>query len=114
MLHRLCQAAAFLVASAGLALAAVPAPPASTKKPVTDSYFGVPVVDPYRWLEDPADAAVDAWSRAQNDYARAYLDALPVRAPLKARLAKLIKATSPEYRALRVSRDGIFAIYSDP
>jgi prolyl oligopeptidase len=114
MLHRLCHAAALLIASAGLALAAAPAPPASPSKPVTDSYFGVPVVDPYRWLEDPADAAVSAWSRAQNDYTRAYLDALPVRAALKARLGKLIKATSPEFRALRVSRDRIFAIYSDP
>ena len=53
---------------------------------VTDSYHGVTVRDPYRWLEDAADPKVQAWTRAQNARTRTYLDARPNRAQIKARL----------------------------
>ena len=52
-------------------------PPTTPKKPVTDVYHGVKVVDPYRWLENGNDAAVQKWDREQNKYARHYLDKLP-------------------------------------
>ena len=39
-------------------------------RPVTDTYHGVKVVDPYRWLETDEDPEVKAWSDAENAYAR--------------------------------------------
>ena len=53
------------------------APPPTEKKPVTDELQGVKVVDDYRWLEDWSNAKVQAWSEAQNTYARSMLDKLP-------------------------------------
>ncbi|MEI9897353.1 MAG: hypothetical protein WDN28_26720 [Chthoniobacter sp.] len=40
--------------------------PPTEKKPVTDEYHGVKVVDDYRWLEDAGTPAVKAWTDAQN------------------------------------------------
>src|ERR1044071_181567 len=55
------------------------APPATDRKPVTDTYHGDSVADDYRWLEDAKSKEVQQWSDAQNAYARAYLDKLPGR-----------------------------------
>src|SRR4030095_8351625 len=49
------------------------------KKPVTDEYQGVKVQDDYQWLEKDDDPAVKAWSDAQNQRTRKYLDKLPDR-----------------------------------
>src|SRR6476469_7077837 len=56
---------------------------------VVDAYHGTPVADPYRWLEDAASPETVAWVAAQNAQTRAYLDASPIRARLKARLTAL-------------------------
>jgi prolyl oligopeptidase len=105
-------AALFAAASVNLAFAA--SPPATEKHAVSDKFFGVTVSDPYRWLEDNSSAKGRAWNEAQNTYTRAYLDALPVRESLKAKLTTMIKATSPEYSRLTPAGDRIFAIYNDP
>src|SRR5580700_4163341 len=47
------------------------------KKPVTDDYGGIKVVDDYRWLESAADPDVRQWSSSQNARTRSYLDQLP-------------------------------------
>jgi prolyl oligopeptidase len=90
------------------------APPPAEKLSVTDTFFGVEVADPYRWLEDATNPKVDEFNKTQNAVAREYLDALPVRAPIKAKLERLIRATSPEFRSVRATRDRLFAIYNDP
>ena len=41
---------------------------ATPKKPVTDTYQGVQVVDDYRWLENSGDPAVRQWAEAQNKF----------------------------------------------
>src|SRR5215471_12472545 len=89
-------------------------PPATPKKPVTDVYHGVTVVDDYRWLEDVTDPAVRAWSAEQNRYARSYLDALPARASLYERLKELLSYPSPRYFSLAYRRDVLFAIKRQP
>src|SRR6266849_4790089 len=76
-------------------------PPATPKKPVTDVYHGVSVTDDYRWLENYSDPAVRAWSEAQNQYARKYLDALPLRATLYDELKRLYSQPSPRYSSLQ-------------
>lgn len=52
------------------------APPDTPKRPVTDKYHGVEVVDPYRWLENAKDPEVRKWSDAQCECLR--LLALPL------------------------------------
>jgi len=108
------RAAAAFFAAAVVNLALAASPPATEKQAVTDTFFGVTVSDPYRWLEDNASAKGREWNEAQNAYTRAYLDALPVRETLKARLTTMIKATSPEYSRLTPAGQRIFAIYNDP
>jgi prolyl oligopeptidase len=81
--------------------------------PVTDTYHGVTVTDPYRWLEDADDPRVRAWNRAQTVRARSYLDGLSVRAPIKARLAALVTATSPTFSGLAPRPGALFAKLED-
>ena len=66
----------------GTARAGDPGAPASPQQPVTDTYHGVTVSDPYRWLEDPHSGPVRDWSEAQDKRTRTYLDGLPQRAPI--------------------------------
>lgn len=56
----------------------------------SDTYFGVTVHDPYRWLEDGKSPEVKKWLKAQNHLARGFLDALPGRAALARRYAELL------------------------
>ena len=41
-------------------------PPDTPKKPITDEYRGVKVVDNYRWLDNADDPVVKKWTEAQN------------------------------------------------
>lgn len=70
---------------------ALPAYPATATVDVVDSPFGEPVRDPYRWLENDVrvDTRVRDWVSEQNALSRAYLEALPGRAAIKARMTEL-------------------------
>ncbi|HSN00751.1 MAG TPA: prolyl oligopeptidase family serine peptidase [Rudaea sp.] len=52
-------------------------PPTAPVRQVTDDYFGTKVVDNYRWMENLKDSQMQRWMKAQADYTRATLDALP-------------------------------------
>jgi prolyl oligopeptidase len=93
---------------------AVGGPPTTPKKPVTDTYHGVQVVDDYRWLEDWNDPAVKAWSEAQNAHARSVLDGLPAVAVVRERLTALMTGTGVEYTHLQHRGGAFFAIRHDP
>ena len=54
-----------------------------------DDYFGTKVPDPYRWLEDETSADTKAWVDDQNRVTFAYLEKIPYREKLKARLTEL-------------------------
>ncbi len=55
-----------LLACPGLTFAQTPlTPPVAPVKPVTDTYFGTAVVDPYRWMETSTDELL-AYMKAQN------------------------------------------------
>src|SRR6476661_4435435 len=58
-------------------------------RPVTNSYFGIEVIDPYRWMEDAGSTELRDWMKAQSDYARARLDDLPVRKQILEELRRL-------------------------
>jgi prolyl oligopeptidase len=103
----LASAAAVLLAAAvgaPLAWAFDPAPPEALVDLTTESHFGRRLNDPYRWLEDTTAPEVVAWFRAQNDYARRILDALPGRAALHARLAEL-NGSDPHVRDVQMAGD---------
>ena len=63
--------------------------PGSKKVEVVDDYFGTKVADPYRWLEDETSAETKAWIEEQNRVTFGYLDKIPYREKLKARLTQL-------------------------
>lgn len=110
--HRL--ASLFFAVMITMSHAAPPTPPPTPVNPVTDEYHGIKVTDPYRWLEQANDPAVKAWTEAQNTYARAFLDALPDRAGIAARLTEYFAKDTPSHAGL-VTRPGrLFALKFQP
>src|SRR5271155_1298668 len=86
-------ALAFILSGAALTLQAAPlGQPVAPVQPVTDTYFGTPVVDPYRWMENLKSPEVQSWMKAQNDYTRDYLSHLPGREALIKRVESLDNA----------------------
>ena len=88
--------------------------PRTEKKPVVDVYHGDKIVDDYRWLEVAGGSAVKEWSVAQNRHARGYLDALPDRAGIEARLTELFAKESPTYGHLISRPNRLFALEFKP
>ena len=99
-----------------VALAAddLPPIPATPKRPVTDEYQGVKVVDDYRWLENSSDPEVRQWSDAQNTRTRAYLDHVPMRSEIAARLKHLYGDQAPSFSALWERSGVLFALENKP
>jgi prolyl oligopeptidase len=56
---------------------------------VVDDFHGTRVADPYRWLEDAAGADTQAWIAAQRQLSQAFLQAIPDREFIQARLREL-------------------------
>ena len=67
--------------------------PVTRRVDVVEDQFGVPVADPFRWLENDVrvDPAVAAWVAEQNRVTDAYLETLPGRATFAARMAELYR-----------------------
>ncbi|XZN92522.1 MAG: prolyl oligopeptidase family serine peptidase [Microcoleus sp.] len=63
--------------------------PTTRKIDQTDDYHGVPVSDPYRWLENPDSEETQAWVEAQNAVTFGYLQEIPAREKIKQRLTQL-------------------------
>jgi prolyl oligopeptidase len=88
--------------------------PATERKPVTDEYHGEKITDDYRWLEDGDSPAVKAWTTAQNQHTRKFLDALPDRAGIEKQLTALYAKDTPSHSGL-VARPGrLFALKFQP
>ena len=63
--------------------------PETRKDHVVDTFYNVPVEDPYRWLEDDNSEETKEWVKAQNKVTFGYLESLPNREQIKARLTEL-------------------------
>ncbi|MDR2968723.1 MAG: prolyl oligopeptidase family serine peptidase [Tannerellaceae bacterium] len=63
--------------------------PATVKENVKDTYFGVEVADPYRWLENDTSRATLAWVEAENKVTADYLAQIPFRDRIKQRMTEL-------------------------
>src|SRR5215813_10902756 len=103
-----------LALTMGAQTPALPAPPDTPKRPVTDEYHGIQVTDDYRWLENWDDPAVKQWSAAQNARTRAYLDQLPSRPAIQARLETLNSGGSASYYDLEYRAGVLFAMKEQP
>ena len=77
-----------LLAGAVSAQKGIAYPPAK-KVDQTDNYHGISVPDPYRWMEETTSADTQAWIESQNKITSAYLDTIPEREKIKARLTEL-------------------------
>jgi prolyl oligopeptidase len=68
-------------------------PPLPPSRPVTETFFGTSVTDPYRYFENVGDPVVSHFLRSQNAYARAVLGGLgPAREQLFERIKVLDNA----------------------
>lgn len=78
--------------------------PPTRRTQASEVIHGVTVMDPYRWLEDEKSPEVQAWMKAQDDFTRQKLAALPERAAIAARLKELLYLDSlgaPIHRGTR-------------
>jgi len=82
--------------------------PQTRKVDHVDTYHGIAVPDPYRWLEDDNSPETAQWVAAENKVTFGYLEQIPYRAQLKARLEALFNY--PKYGA--PSRKGGFFFFS--
>ena len=74
-------------------------PPVARIEPVSETFHGQSITDPYRWMENPKDAEWEPFMRGQDAYARGVLGAIPGRAELKARISALSGGTAIAYGA---------------
>jgi prolyl oligopeptidase len=63
--------------------------PVTKKGDQVDVYHGTKVADPYRWLEDDNSKATAEWVEAENKVTFPYLEAIPFRAQMQARVKAL-------------------------
>jgi prolyl oligopeptidase len=63
--------------------------PKTEKVDHVDTYHGVAVPDPYRWMEDDNAEKTRVWVEAQNKVTFGYLEKIPQRGAIKDRLTKL-------------------------
>lgn len=63
--------------------------PETRQVEVVDTFFGTPVADPYRWLEDDLDPETRKWIDAQNNLTFDHLNTIPFRKALRERVEKI-------------------------
>ena len=67
-------------------------PPVAPVRNATETFFGQTMTDPYRYMENVKSPDVIDYMRAQSDYARNTLDAIPGRAAMERRINSLADA----------------------
>ncbi|MRD46893.1 prolyl oligopeptidase family serine peptidase [Caenimonas koreensis DSM 17982] len=94
---------------AGVALTAFAAPPVAPVRDTPQTYHGVTLHDPYRYMENVRDPEVKAWLLSQGTFARAALDRIAGRDKLEQRIAQLSAASGDTVRDLiRMPGERIF------
>ena len=89
-------------------------PPQTQISDQVDVIHGVSVKDPYRWLENWEDPAVQDWSRQQNLYARNHLDQLFSVNEIDSRIETLLNSSSESYYSLDWHAGRLFALKQQP
>ena len=75
-------------------VSAAAGPPPTRTVPDVDHVFGLTLPDPYRWMEGAENPGFQAWLKAQGEYTRAQLDALPALSTWRARLKAVSGGTT--------------------
>jgi prolyl oligopeptidase len=78
-----------------MTLLAVP-PPETRKDDTVDILHGVSIPDRYRWLEDQNSPETRAWLKAQMDYTKSFVNAVPQRPAIVKRLTELMRVETQE------------------
>ncbi len=76
-------------------------PPKTPVRAVTEEFFGIKVVDPYRYLENLKDPEVESWFKEQDNYTRGILARIPGRDGLLSRLKQLDASKSARVSDIR-------------
>jgi prolyl oligopeptidase len=97
-------AAGWPAAAEARAARRLPRPPVARIAAVNDTLWGDVIVDPYRWMENAADPGWLPFMRAQGDYARGVLGAIPGRGALERRIAALSSEMTGAERVQRAGR----------
>src|SRR5258706_1913066 len=79
-------------------------PPVTPIELETESLHGEPITDAYRWLEDLESPRVRTWIEAQTKRARGYLDSVPCRTRLAARIRAMNSADVVEFPLVKAGR----------
>jgi prolyl oligopeptidase len=88
--------------------------PQARVETVKDTFHGIEVPDPYRWLENWDNPAVQDWSNQQNAYARNYLDNLSGVDAIRRDVTEIMSNASISYKGLKYAGGKIFAIKYQP
>ena len=88
--------------------------PVAPRRPVTDTYWGVEVVDDYQYLEQVREAEVVDWADAQNAYTRQWLDGTSHRQAILDRIVELTHNVTAQYSGLAAAGTRLFAIKRQP
>lgn len=83
----------WIVLTAAVASGAFAEAPVAEVRPLTENYHGVPVVDPYRYMEDLKSPEVAQWIKGQAEHAKKVLEAIPGRDRMLARIQELDSGT---------------------
>jgi prolyl oligopeptidase len=89
-------------------------PPKAPIRSVTDDYFGTNVVDNYRYFENLKDPEVQQWIKAQADYTRATLDALPGYSALLKRVEDLDESEPAQVSDLQIVAGRYYTLRRPP
>jgi prolyl oligopeptidase len=65
---------------------------ASAHPDVTETYFGITIHDPYRWLESSSDAAVQQWMEREGEITRRTLDSVPGAADVREAMGRFFSS----------------------
>ncbi|MDR1483314.1 MAG: prolyl oligopeptidase family serine peptidase [Planctomycetaceae bacterium] len=85
--------------------------PTARQSEQTDTYFGVKVNDPYRWMETNDTKELSDWINAENKLSRKYLDGIRQRENLKKRLTEVINY--PRYSLPSIKNGKTFYFKND-
>ena len=105
--NRFAAAASVAVLCAAAAGQQVITYPSTRKVDHVDMYHGVQVADPYRWLEDDNSADTKGWVEAQNKVTFGYLEGIPYRRAIAAR----VRAVNDYERYSAPSRKGQYLFF---
>ena len=88
-------------------------PPVAELQPVTETFFGTTVTDPYRWLENWREGKAADWLKAQDTYTRSSLKLIPGREKFLTRVRELDTA-STGVRSAQLWGGKLFYLKTDP